>query len=107
VSTNYLNVVRDPSVVQERAYLKDPLQILEVVRINSLNIVVSDLHSQNVLIERSCEVNIEQLSIKQCLGNLDPISIVCILVKALVMKRKTLGIHLSTQRKHLGPALLQ
>jgi len=50
--------------------LQHPLQILVIIRINSLYVMVCHLCTKNMLVERPSKVNIQKLPIKQCLGNL-------------------------------------
>lgn len=41
------------------AYLKHPLEVFKVIRINGLNIMISDLSPQNMLVERSSKMDIQ------------------------------------------------
>ena len=44
--------------------LQHPLQVLVVIRINSLYVIIGHLHSKDVLVEGPSEINIQQLPIK-------------------------------------------
>ena len=42
---------RASKFISSIAYLKHPLQVLIVIRINSLNVMISNLHTKNVFVE--------------------------------------------------------
>lgn len=45
-------------------YLKHPLQVLEVMRIDCLDVMICNLDAKNVLVERSSEMDIQKLPIQ-------------------------------------------
>lgn len=58
------------NTIEYVTYLQHPLQALVVIRIYSLYVVVRNLYTKYVLVKGPSEINIQQLPIKQCLGNL-------------------------------------
>ena len=52
------------------AYLKHPLKVFKVIRINGFNVKISNFCPQYMLVERSSEMDIQELPIKKCFSNL-------------------------------------
>ena len=52
------------------SYLQHPLQVLVIVWVDRLNVLERDLHPEHVLVEGAGKMDVQQLAIVQCLGNL-------------------------------------
>lgn len=50
--------------------LKHPLQVFEVVRIDSFNVMISHFNPKDMLVKGSCEMNIKKLTIKKRFSDL-------------------------------------